>query len=98
MKITVDGEVLQLDENLRITNVEGMDIERVTGMLFPEWAQALTKGSMLAQTALVWVLRKRVDENLRFSDVVFREVTVEDEQESPDGPKGDEDGPSEPTG
>ncbi len=55
----------------RMLNVEIMAIERQTGMTAAEFEDALNKGSMTAHTALVWVIRKRTEPELRFEDVVF---------------------------
>lgn len=88
MKILVDGEAFEFEQE-RITNVEGMAVERATGMLFAEWAEALTKGSMLAQTALVWIVKKRQQPTLRFDDVVYESLVVEDAEAEP-APKDDD--------
>ena len=80
MKLTIDGEVFEFDAS-RMTNVEGMAIEKATGLLYAEWAEALSKGSMMAQTALVWVIKKRQEPTLRFDDVVFTTVEIDDGDE-----------------
>ena len=89
MKITVDGELFEFDMD-RMTNVEGMAVERATGMLFSEWAAALEKGSMLAITALVWVIQKRANPPLKFVDVSYEMsslVVDQDEDEAEADPK-----------
>lgn len=88
MKLTVDGEAFEFDA-ARMTNVEGMAIERVTGMLFVEWTKALEAGSMLAQTALVWVIKKRREPSLRFDDVTFEMASIEIEDDEESDPKGE---------
>lgn len=55
----------------RIMSTEAEAIEKVTGMTFGQWGQALMNGSSLASRALVWVLRKREEPTLRFRDVDF---------------------------
>jgi hypothetical protein len=85
VKLTIEGEAFDFDPQ-KLTNVEGMAIENVTGMLFGEWADALTKGSMLAQTALVWVVKKRKEPTLRFGDVSF-DLSSISIQEDPADPK-----------
>lgn len=95
MKLTIDGEAFEFDES-HMTNVEGMAIERATGMLYGEWAEALQKGSMLAQTALVWVVKKRREPALRFDDVVFSSVEVETPEGDASDPEPESE--SEPTG
>ena len=89
MKFLIDGETVEFDTE-RITNVEGMAIERVTGMLFGEWGELLNKGSMLAITALVWIIRKRQDPPLRFDDVLFEQF-----EPLEDAPAGDASDPAE---
>lgn len=51
--------------------VEAEAIERVTGLTFMEFGQALVRGSMAALRALVWVLLKRQEPTLKFADVDF---------------------------
>lgn len=65
------------DEHWDITlggflNVEIMAIERATGMTAVEFEEALDKGSFIANTALVWILRRRREPGLKFDDVEFR--------------------------
>lgn len=83
MRLTIDGEVYDFDPG-KLTNVEGMAIETVTGLMFSEWAEALQKGSMTAQTALVWVVKKRQNPTLRFSEVEFSMDSIEVEQDEAD--------------
>lgn len=80
MKLTVDGEVFDFDMT-RITNVEGMAIEKATGGTYVEWAQSMEAGSMLAVTALVWIVRKRQEPTLRFEDVEFTTISIEQDVE-----------------
>ena len=60
----------------KMPTTEAEEIEKVTGMTFTEWGQALMNGSTVAGRALVWVLKKRdlVGEErraFRFRDVVY---------------------------
>ncbi len=57
----------------RMMNVEAEVIEKLTGMTFMEWGQALLNGSALAARALVFTLKKRDNPSggIRFRDVVF---------------------------
>lgn len=92
-KLSVDGRVYEFDQD-RLTNVECMAIEKVTGLTFGEWADALQKRSMLAVTALVWVVRKRDEPTLRFSDVEFNVASLDitdDEQPEEAGDAGKDD-------
>lgn len=66
-------------EKLRVGKMmspEAEAIEKVTGMTFTEWGQALMNGSTVCGRALVWVLKKRdlagaEREKFRFRDVVY---------------------------
>lgn len=61
-------------EKLRVGKMmspEAEAIEKVTGMTFTEWGQALMNGSTVCGRALVWVLKKREEPTLRFRDVVY---------------------------
>lgn len=59
-------------------------IEKRTGMTFAEWQQAVTKGSVLAIHALLFVLLKRTDPTLRWEAVQFCmaevDFTLEDDE------------------
>ena len=55
----------------RLMTPEAEAIEKVTGMSFARWGAALMEGYASAGRALVWVLRKRDEPTLRYSDVVF---------------------------
>lgn len=70
MKLTVNGESHDFDP-ASITNREAMAIEKVTGMTFGQWSDALKERSVLAMTAMVWVVQRRSQPALRFSDVDF---------------------------
>jgi hypothetical protein len=55
----------------RMMSPEAEVIEKITGMSFTEWGQALLNGRVLAGRALVFVLKKREDPTIRFRDVAF---------------------------
>jgi hypothetical protein len=55
----------------RMMSPEAEVIEKITGMSFSEWGQALLNGRVLAGRALVFVLKKREEPTLRFRDVAF---------------------------
>lgn len=66
------GTVFEIDPiTPRLTNVEAIAIERVTGLDLGDFAERQQHGSVLASTALVWVLCKRQEPTLRFDDVTF---------------------------
>jgi len=91
MKVTVDGKTYEFHED-RLTNVEGMAVEKVTGWTFGEWIEGLNKKnaeghpvpSMLALTALIWVIQKRDEPSLRFSQVEFAVASLEFELDEDD--------------
>ncbi len=87
MKITVDGQQYEFDQD-RFMLSEARAIEKVCGVTFKEWGDLLSGGSMEALAALVWIVQKRENPELRFSDVDFPvgSVTVEDESEDPPVP------------
>jgi hypothetical protein len=55
----------------KLMNPESEAIERVTKMTFGEWADAVTRGSVTAIHALLWVLLKRADPTLTYDAVQF---------------------------
>jgi hypothetical protein len=59
-----------------------MDIEKVTGGTFGDWSTLLEKGSMLALTAMVWIIQRRDNPQLKFSEVNFEigSLEIEDEE------------------
>jgi hypothetical protein len=77
MKVTVEGQVYDFDQD-NVRNRTLIAIERATGMTTGEWQDALTRGSVLAATALVWViLRENGQPDLEFDDVDFNPQTME---------------------
>lgn len=56
----------------RCLNVELMAIERATGFNANEFENGVNRGSVIACTALVWILKRRhVDPATLFDDIVF---------------------------
>lgn len=86
MKFIIGDDEFDFDPN-KMTNVEGMAIEKVTGMTFGEWTESLKTGSMTAQTALVWVIQKRQNPTLRFGEVEFEMGAVQVIQDEDPDPK-----------
>jgi len=81
----VDGKTYEFDQD-RLTNVECMAVEKATGMTTGEWQEALNAGSMLAITALVWLIRKREEPTTKFDEVEFAISSLEIAQdEEPEG-------------
>lgn len=61
----------------KLMNPEAEAIERVTKMTFGEWGTAVTKGSMTAVHALLWVMLKRSDPTLAYDAVQFSLADVD---------------------
>jgi hypothetical protein len=55
-----------------LTNDEGIAVEKVMNCTFDQWNTKLAEGSMQAMTALVWLLQRRDNPALRYSDVHFK--------------------------
>ena len=55
----------------KMLSTEAEMIEGVTQKTFVEWGQALFNGSTICGRALVWVLLKRENPNLRFREVAY---------------------------
>ena len=86
MRLLVDGQQLDFDPK-KMLNVEVMAITNTTGITFNDFGAQLNAMNYELITAIVWVLRKRAEPTLRFSDVVFEigACTFEDDEEP--GPK-----------
>jgi hypothetical protein len=67
--IVIEGETLHF--NGKIKAREAMDIESVSGMSFEQWGTALQAGSISALVGLIYMLKKRVNPTIKFSDVDF---------------------------
>lgn len=55
----------------KLMSPEAEAIERVTGMSFGVWREAIFEESMLAIRALLWIMLKRQNPTLSFDDVQF---------------------------
>lgn len=53
----------------KLLSSEAEALEKVTGMTYQEFGQALIKGSATARRALLWVYLKREDAPLRFNQI-----------------------------
>lgn len=58
-------------EPAKMLNVEAEQIEKRTGMSFPEWSDAVMNGSMRALHGLIFVLLKRTEPTLLWDQVQF---------------------------
>jgi hypothetical protein len=89
MKMRVGERVYTFDQS-RMLNTELMVVERETGFTAIEWQDALNRGSMIAVTALIWIVKRRYDGDptLAFDKVVFDpddiEMMFEDEESGKD--------------
>ena len=83
MKLKIDGVEHTFDSN-RFMLSEARAIEKVCGCTFQQWSDNLQSGSMEALAALVWIVMKRSDPELRFSDVDFALDSVEIEDDDAD--------------
>jgi hypothetical protein len=60
----------------KLMSPEAEAIERVTGMTFGEWKNAVLRDSMRAIRALLWVYLKRTRPTLKFDEVQFSMAEV----------------------
>lgn len=63
----------------KMSTTDAEDIEKVTGMTFVQWGQALMNGSTICGRALVWTLLRKQNRGLRFREVEFAidELSIE---------------------
>lgn len=82
MKIRVGDNEYVFDPD-EVSNEEAMQIERTCACTFTQWADQVTAGSITALTALVWLLRRREQPSLKFTDVRFKlgDFDLHDESE-----------------
>src|SRR5882757_6624470 len=100
MKIAVGEKVYTFDPN-KFMNVELIAIERATGMNAFEFQDGLNAGSMMAATALIWILDKREGKIQAFDNVLFLakdlDLSPEDDVEKKESsPESSSDTPSTP--
>ena len=97
--LTIGDKTWQFDI-AKLTNREGMAVEKATGLTVQEWTQQIARGSMSALTALVWIVRTRDEPSLAYDDVVFSldELKVEEDPEpEPAAPENPTPEPDEAT-
>lgn len=83
MKLTIDGKAYEYDPDT-LLNTEMMALEAAVGVTFQQWGEQLQQGSATALTGLVWLVERREQPALRFSDVVFKVASLEIEEEEAD--------------
>ena len=77
MQINVDGKIYPFNMQ-KFLNTELMAVELETGFTAEKFQDKLNEGSMIAITALIWILKKRhEDPTTKFSDVVFDTSTLD---------------------
>jgi hypothetical protein len=86
MRLLVDGKELDFDP-AKLLNVEAIAITKATKIPFADFGEHLTAMDFELITAIVWVLRKRTEPELRISDVVFPVGSCEFVDDEADGPK-----------
>jgi hypothetical protein len=70
-QLNVNGQTLDFNIG-KLLNVEVIAITKTTGVPFSEFGERLEGMDYELITALVWVLRKRTEPELRYSDVTFQ--------------------------
>ena len=89
MKITIEGHAYDFDTD-KLMLSEARAVEKVCGCTFQEWSEQLQAGSMEALAALVWIVQKRENPDLRFNEVDFAISGIEiEEEENPAEPSED---------
>jgi len=68
MRITANDKTIEFDDG-KLTFAEGRALEKVTGSPFMELAERKFMGNLTETQALVWVVFKRSEPTLRFSDL-----------------------------
>lgn len=70
MRLTLDGIDYDYYPHLMM-NVEAMAVEDKAGLTLTELGMLLKKGSTKALTAILWIMRKRSEPTLRYTDVTY---------------------------
>lgn len=70
MRLTLDGKTYDYYPHLMM-NVEAIAVEEKAGLTLAELGRQLVKGSAKAVTAILWVMRKRSEPALRYTDVTY---------------------------
>lgn len=69
MKIRIDG--VDCDPNARLTNVEAIALEKVSGLTVVAYSKGIKSGSALAFTGLLWLQLRRNGERPSFDRLEF---------------------------
>lgn len=76
MRFKIDGKPYDFDEET-LTNKELMRVERETGLTTVALLDGANRLSMIALTAVVWMIRLRTEPALQFDDVEFAVGSLE---------------------
>lgn len=89
MKIRIEDQFYDFDQN-RLMLSEAMAVKTYTGLTIPDWQKALEAFDPQAVAALVWILKKRAGEEVRFSELDFNlaDFEVETDEDEPDPTSG----------
>lgn len=68
MRLLVKDDSFDVDPG-KLSFGEAKKIESATGLTFTQWGNQLAAGSLTALQALVWVMLRRTNPELRFDDV-----------------------------
>lgn len=97
MRFTVDGEKFEFNEK-KLRNTEAIALQKVTGMKVVEFYDALSESDANAVTALVWLVKRRAGDEVRFTELDFDLFEVMGSLESdPDDAPGEVEGEPDPT-
>jgi hypothetical protein len=70
LRLALDDQTYEIDLRT-ILNVEAIEIQKRTGYAYDEWLTKCDEGDPQAITAMVWLMRKRAGDILRYSEVEF---------------------------
>lgn len=92
LTFALDGVKYEFDEK-RIMNVEAIAVKRVTSehLGFVDFMRAVSESDVEAITALVWIVRKRSEPDLRFTDVEFNIIEFIESLKSDEEPDAESD-------
>lgn len=76
MKIRIEDQFYDFEAD-RLMLKEAMAVKTYTGMGVTDWNKALEEFDPNAIAALVWILKKRAGEDVRFSDLDFNLADLE---------------------
>lgn len=98
MKVTVDGSTYEFEAG-KFYFKELRAIQKVTGLTMNEFFQGLDKGNVEALGALIWIMKKRAGEDVKYADLDFDMGSMEfdlgdEEAEAENTEPGDKENPT----